>query len=213
MNYYYCDNFFWENPFSDEQIRKMNEIADKEVEKLKKVDFSEDEKNIYTLYHAHEKEPFTNDMKNLILKKLGDRLYEKGLSGAASVYFDFPPALEKDDEFIEFREHLDEKDYHQMWDFLDNYDVSWDKWGSGCAEGSHILDIMNDEYYLDSIDIEADDIGADEDNIDVDELYRVATAIYKTKVLAYFFGEESDFFKKIVLNEKGEINDWKYEVK
>lgn len=42
MKFYYCDKFFWENNFSDEQIRKINEIADREVEKLKKVDFSED---------------------------------------------------------------------------------------------------------------------------------------------------------------------------
>lgn len=222
MKFYYCDNFFWENNFSDEQIRKINEIADREVEKLKKVDFSEDEKTIYLFYQTcflNQDRTLTNDMKNLILKKLGERLADKKLSGRVFrylEYLEFPPDLSEYDEdfidFVEFKKNLDEKSFVEIRDFLDNYDVFYDKWVNDfCAEGSLILDIMNDEYYLDSIDIEADDIGADEEDVDIDELNRVAMAIYRTKVLAYLFGEESEFFQKAVLNEEGKICDWKYE--
>lgn len=223
MNFYYCDKFFWENNFSDEQIRKINEIADREVEKLKKVDFSEDEKTIYLFYQTcflNQDRTLTNDMKNLILKKLGERLADRKLSGRVFrylEYLEFPPDLSEYDEdfidFVEFKKNLDEKSFVEIRDFLDNYDVFYDvfcpEWE---YEGSLILDIMNDEYYLGSgIDIEVDDIGANEEDVDIDELNRVAKAIYRTKVLAYFFGEESDFFQKAVLNEKGEICDWKYE--
>ncbi len=223
MNFYYCDKFFWENNFSDEQIRRINEIADREVEKLKKVDFSEDEKTIYLFYQTcflNQDRTLTNDMKNLILKKLGERLADRKLSGRVFrylEYLEFPPDLSEYDEdfidFVEFKKSLDEKSFVEIRDFLDNYDVFYDvfcpEWE---YEGSLILDIMNDEYYLGSgIDIEVDDIGANEEDVDIDELNRVAKAIYRTKVLAYFFGEESDFFQKAVLNEKGEICDWKYE--
>lgn len=223
MNYYYCDKFFWENNLSDEQIRKINEIADREVEKLKKVDFSEDEKTIYLFYQTcflNQDRTITNDMKNLILKKLGERLADRKLSGRVFrylEYLEFPPDLSEYDEdfidFVEFKKNLDGKSFVEIRDFLDNYDVFYDvfcpEWE---YEGSLILDIMNDEYYLGSgIDIEVDDIGANEEDVDIDELDRVAMAIYRTKVLAYFFGEESDFFQKAVLNEKGEICDWKYE--
>lgn len=223
MNYYYCDNFFWENPFSEEQIRKMNEIADEEVSKVKKVSFSDDEKTIYLFYQTcflNQDRTLTNDMKNLILKKLGERLADRKLSGRVFrylEYLEFPPDLSKYDEdfldFVEFKKNLDGKSFVEIRDFLDNYEVFYDvfypEWE---YEGSLILDIMNDEYYLGSgIDIEVDDIGANEEDVDIDELNRVAKAIYRTKVLAYFFGEESDFFQKAVLNEKGEICDWKYE--
>lgn len=223
MKFYYCDKFFWENNFSDEQIRKINEIADEEVSKVKKVSFSEDEKTIYLFYQTcflNQDRTLTNEMKNLILQKLGERLANRKLSRKVLryiEYLEFPPDLSKYDEdfldFVEFKKNLDGKSFVEIRDFLDNYDVFYDvfypEWE---YEGSLILDIMNDEYYLGSgIDIEVDDIGANEEDVDIDELNRVAKAIYRTKVLAYFFGEESDFFQKAVLNEKGEICDWKYE--
>lgn len=226
MNYYYCDKFFWENNLSDEQIRRVNEIADKEVSKVKKVSFSEDEKTIYLFYQTcllNEDRTITNDMKNLILHRLGERLADRELSRDVLRYLECHelPSDFNDDfadnedfvNFVEFKKNLDEKSFVEIRDFLDNYDVFYDvfcpEWE---YEGSLILDIMNDEYYLGSgIDIEVDDIGANEEGVDIDELNRVAKAIYRTKVLAYFFGEESDFFQKAVLNEKGEICDWKYE--
>lgn len=224
MKFYYCDNFFWENNFSDEQIRKINEIADREVEKLKKVDFSEDEKTIYLFYQTcflNQDRTLTNDMKNLILKKLGERLADRKLSGRVFrylEYLEFPPDLSEYDEdfidFVEFKKDLDGKSFVEIRDFLDNYEVFYDEYykDEWVYEGSLILDIMNDEYYLGSrIDIDVDDIGADEEDVDIDELDRVAMAIYRTKVLAYFFGEESEFFQKAVLNEEGKICDWKYE--
>lgn len=223
MNYYYCDKFFWENNLSDEQIRRVNEIADEEVSKVKKVSFSEDEKTIYLFYQTcflNQDRTLTKEMKNLILQKLGERLANRKLSREVLRYIEhleFPPNLSKYDEdfmdFVEFKKNLDEKSFVEIRDFLDNYEVFYDKYyDEWVYEGSLILDIMNDEYYLGSgIDIEVDDIGANEEDVDIDELNRVAKAIYRTKVLAYFFGEESDFFQKAVLNEKGEICDWKYE--
>lgn len=228
MNYYYCDNFFWENPFSDEQIRKINEIADEEISKVKKVSFSEDEKTIYLFYQTcflNQDRALTNDMKNLILRKLGERLANRKLSREVLRYIeyhelpsDFYDELADNEdfiEFVEFKKNLDEKSFVEIRDFLDNYEVFYDKYykDEWVYEGSLILDIMNDEYYLGScIDIDVDDIEANEEDVDIDELDRIAMVVYRTKVLAYFFGEESEFFQKAVLNEKGEICDWKYEV-
>ena len=223
MKFYYCDNFIWENNFLDEQIRKINEIADREVEKLKKVDFSEDEKTIYLFYQTcflNQDRALTNDMKNLILRKLGERLANKKLSREVLrylEYLEFPPDLSEYDEdfidFVEFKKNLEEKTFVEIRDFLDNYEVFYDKYyDEWVYEGSLILDIMNDEYYLGSrIDIDVDDIESNEEDVDIDELDRIAMAIYRTKVLAYFFGEESEFFQKAVLNEEGKICDWKYE--
>lgn len=226
MNYY-CDKFFWENPFSEEQIRKINEIADEAVSKVKKVSFSEDEKTIYLFYQTcllNEDRTLTNDMKNLILKKLGKRLADKKLSRDVLRYLecselpsDFYDEFADNEDFVnfvEFKKDLDKKSFVDIRDFLDNYEVFYDVFCNEWEyEGSLILDIMNDEYYLgSSIDIDVDDIEANEEDVDIDELDRIAMVVYRTKVLAYFFGAESEFFQKAVLNEKGEICDWKYEV-
>lgn len=42
MKFYYCDKFFWENNFSDEQIRKINETTAEVIKEAEKKSYQTD---------------------------------------------------------------------------------------------------------------------------------------------------------------------------